>query len=386
MTMRAVQFGAGNIGRGFMGQLLFEAGYHTTFVDVQEDLLGELDAAGEYTVRIVGDGARDIAVTNFDTCLATNPEALSDVIVRADVLATAVGESAFDPVIRSIASGLETRLASPDAKPINIILCENIPGAAKRAAALLNVDDTRVGIVEASIGRMVPVMTAEQRAEAPLRVCVEGYNRLPVDGAAIRGEVPALPTLECHTPFQAIIDRKLFVHNMSHAAAAYLGYLRGHEYIWQAIGDSVVREAVEAAMHESAAALTAVYDSSATELEAHCDDLLRRYANRDLGDQVSRVGRDPIRKLGQADRLIGAMRLCERAGTTYGCIAVAAAAAMLYDPSDDPSAPDLQRFRREEGDAQALARVSGIPADSEMTDIIIRRMDDVRTKFTATES
>lgn len=391
--MKAVQIGAGNIGRGFMGQLLFEAGFHTTFVDVQRDLLEQLERAGSYTLHIVGDGARDVAITNFDVCDGANEDDLAKVICNADVAATAVGERAFDAVLRSMAKGVEARILDTDKPPLNVLLCENIPSAAKRARAMLTdvisqdavrEFDERIGLVEASIGRMVPIQKPSD--EAGLDVFAEAYDRLPVDGAAIRGDAPELPTLERHDPFQAIIDRKLFVHNMSHAATAYLGYLRGHEFIWQAIGDARVREIVAKAIDESCEALAKAYGSDCAELAAHGADLLRRYANRALGDQVVRVARDPIRKLAQGDRIAGAMRLCLDHGVEPAHISVAAAAGLLYDAPGDDEAEGIQRDRADQGDAHAIERYMDFARGSHANDMIVNALPIVFELRSASES
>jgi hypothetical protein len=106
--------------------------------------------------------------------------------------------------------------------------------------------DRNLGLVEASISRMVPPLTPEQLAEDPLLVRVDPSSELPVDSAAFRGEIPALNGIIPYTPFEFYMMRKLFLNNGSHALCAYLGYERGMEYIWQAIEDPEIRAAARA--------------------------------------------------------------------------------------------------------------------------------------------
>ena len=266
MTRQAVQFGAGNIGRGFLGQLYFESGYHTTFVDVMDDLVEELNRRGEYPLRIVGDTQHTVTIRDVSAIHADDVDAVADALARADLASTAVGVSVLPQIAPLIAAGVARRFKHDDASPLNFIVCENLIGAepflrnqvrGHLAAPFHEALTERVGFVEASIGRMVPIMTAEEKAEDPLLVCVEPYCELPVDRAGFKGPVPVLENMQPRPNFDAYVERKLFVHNMSHATAAYLGYLRGHEYVWQAVEDGTVRREVEAALAETCWGLVA---------------------------------------------------------------------------------------------------------------------------------
>src|SRR5690625_1138054 len=122
--MRAVHIGAGNIGRGFVGLLLHEAGYELVFSDVAEDLIASLQAAGSYTVRTVGQTPSSTVVDGFRAInSATNPQDLTDEIAAADVVTTAVGAHILRLVAPGIAAGIEAR---PAGSPrIAVMACEN---------------------------------------------------------------------------------------------------------------------------------------------------------------------------------------------------------------------------------------------------------------------
>jgi mannitol-1-phosphate 5-dehydrogenase len=218
--------------------------------------------------------------------------------------------------------------------------------------------ESKVGFVEASIGRMVPVMTDAIKAEDPLLVEVEAYCELPVDRAGFKGPIPPIVHLLPRDDFGAYVERKLFVHNLGHAATAYLGYQHGHEFIWQAIADPQVRAVVEGAMAETCIGLHRKHSMSLEQLNAHAADLRRRFANKALGDQVARVAKDPIRKLGPNDRLIGAAHLCLEQGIPPVSVAQAINAAVRYDVQDDPAAQRLQSIRRKRGVEGVLKEIS----------------------------
>src|SRR5690606_30571320 len=90
--MKAVHFGAGNIGRGFVGLLLHQGGYELVFSDVAAGLVDAINAADSYTVHEVGEGGADTQVTGFRAInSAEDPEGLVAEIADAEVVTTAVG-------------------------------------------------------------------------------------------------------------------------------------------------------------------------------------------------------------------------------------------------------------------------------------------------------
>lgn len=359
LDKKAVQFGAGNIGRGFLGQLFFETGYHTTFVDVVDGLIEALNRRGAYPLRLVDDEhAETMTIGHVAALDAADADAVAEALAGADFAATAVGVAVLPQVAPLIAAGVARRFQDGEARPLNIIVCENMIHAGPHLRGLVreHLDpslhgalEDRVGFVEASIGRMVPVMTDKERAEDPLLVCVEPYCDLPVDAQGFIGDPPPLEHMRPYPRFEAYVERKLFLHNAGHAVTAYLGHLRGHEYIWQAIADSRVRGEVDAAMAETRAALAAKHCLDRQGLDEHWRDLVRRFQNRALGDQVARVCKDPLRKLGPRDRLIGAARMCLEQSIDPAHVAFAAAAAIRYDIPSDEAARTLGTIRERDG-------------------------------------
>jgi mannitol-1-phosphate 5-dehydrogenase len=368
----AVHFGAGNIGRGFLGQLYFESGFRTVFVDVVEPVVDALHARGAYPIDIVEEQTERILVGHVDAVNGSDLEAVAEALAGADIASTAVGVNALPYIVPALAKGIALRLERGGG-PLDIIVCENLIHAGSFLREKLRAQlpenhhtalDAQIGFVEASIGRMVPVMTEAQRAEDPLLVCVEPYCELPVAKDAFRGPIPEIAHLKPISNFDAYVERKLFVHNLSHAATAYLGKLRGHEYIWQAIRDEKVRELVAAATAESCEALARRRGLDRHDLETHRLDLERRYHNKALADQVERVARDPVRKLGPEDRIVGAARQCVAAGVDPRYIALIAAAAVHYETPGDPGAVRVRDLYRGGGIAAVLKEISQIDAGS----------------------
>ncbi|MDC7232535.1 MAG: mannitol-1-phosphate 5-dehydrogenase [Spirochaetales bacterium] len=338
-----VQFGAGNIGRSFIGQVFSRNGWKVVFVDVNQSLIDELNRRGEYRVHIKRNDEEDqiLRIQNIRAVSGLQERAVIEELLKADMVSTSVGSGILPRILPVISKALILRSA-----PVNLILAENIRNGAdlvrREMKSLLPEDyplESRLGLVETSIGKMVPIMTKEDLAKDPLAVYAEEYNNLIVDKHGFIGEIPDFRELKAVDDIKAYVDRKLFIHNLGHAASAYLGFRKNPEfrYIWEVLeSDEIFRE-VKAVMTEAANALYAEYPRTFARpvLEEHIDDLLYRFKNKSLGDTVFRVGRDLYRKLSPSDRILGALRLAEKHGLPCRGILDVARAACCFQGVDD---------------------------------------------------
>ncbi|MBD3175298.1 MAG: mannitol-1-phosphate 5-dehydrogenase [Armatimonadia bacterium] len=347
--MTLVQFGAGNIGRSFIGQLFAQAGYDVCFVDVDQELVAELNIARSYVVEVRDTPRQEIEIEGVRALHAGAKDRLVEEIAKADILGTAVGPRALPKVYPVIAEGLRARREAGGG-PIDIILCENLRDAAEHAreglAECLPEDyplDELVGLVETSIGKMVPLITERDRKRDPLRVYAEAYNTLICDRSAFKQGVPDVHGLLPKDNMAAYVDRKLFIHNLGHATCAYVGRLQLPDatYMWEVMEDDDVRDAGRRAMWESGRALLKAYPEEFDEasIEHHIEDLLRRFANKALGDTVFRVGRDLRRKLAAEDRLIGALQTQTAHDIVPHATRLAVACALRFDATDEKGDP-----------------------------------------------
>lgn len=379
----AVQFGGGNIGRGFLGQLLFEGGFQTTFIDANPALVEALNTRRAYPLRLVSDEtSEELVVGNLLALNATAEDAVVAAIVDADLISTAVGVGALPRIAPILAAGINARARSA-CGPIDILLCENQWHAATLMRDLVqphiaqDAEDyfhSQVGLVETVIGRMVPAPTDAHRAEDALLIVAEPYKELPIARDMLCGPVPPLPGLILADNFEAYEARKLFLHNMSHSALAFLGYPK-HEFIWQCLANATT---CETALRDTACAVASEYGLPLEGLIRFNHDLVRRFANKALGDTVARVAADPLRKLRPDDRLVGAARLCMKVGVEPTAHADIIAAALRYNNPDDPSAQELQLRRRAEGDEAVLQSVCGLSPEASLTLLILDALEQQR--------
>lgn len=342
---KLVQFGAGNIGRSFIGQLFARGGYDVVFVDVDDWIVSALNERRSYRVEVKDTPPGELLVTNVRAVDGRDKDAVVSELLSTNLAGTAVGANALRFLYPTLAAALQERQRQ-NLGPLDVILCENLHGAAhvveQGLRENLPVDfplHDLVGLVETSIGKMVPLMPPNVREQDPLLVCAEAYNTLIVDQRAFKNPFPAVPGLEGKTNMSAYVDRKLYIHNLGHAVVAYEAARLYPEIftIGEAVTHPEVREAAEGAMRESAAALVQVYpqEFTAADLEEHLQDLLRRFGNPALGDTIYRVGRDVRRKLARTDRLIGAMLMDLRQNISPVYTAHAAASALHFRKGDD---------------------------------------------------
>lgn len=373
MSKKLVQYGAGNIGRSLVGQLFSRAGYEVVFVDVDKTTIDALNREKKYLVEVKDEHPEKIWVENVRGVDGRDTEAVIQEIATADIMATAVGPNALQYIYETVAAGVKKR-----DRALNIIICENLRHMSRIVKENLLPYfpegfpfDQRVGLIETSIGKMVPIMPEEVRSKNPLLVWAEAYNLLYVAEAGFIGDVPDVDGMIARANFDAYVDRKLFIHNLGHAITAYLGYFHDPEnlYIWKAIESQAVQEVVESAMWESGRALIKEYPDEFNEenQKEHIDDLIRRFRNAYLGDTIYRVGRDLPRKLGFNGRLVGAARLDMKHGIVPKHTALGIAAALFFHAEDENGQPfeNDRQFAQElsqNGMDHILAAVCGLGA------------------------
>jgi len=371
---KAVHFGAGNIGRGFIGLLLSQAGYHVTFVDVAAPLVDDINTLGKYNVQIFG-AAEKTLVTNVSAINSNeNLDALLDAIVDADIVTTAIGPNILKFIAPNIAKGLTKRVAV-NKTPLNIIACENMVGG---STVLKNfvyenlADDVKpevqklIGFPDAAVDRIVPL----QKNDEKLLVKVEPYAEWDVDSKGVVGELPAIKGMTLVDNLGAYIERKLFTVNTGHASIAYLAYQKGLPDISSAMRDEDIVAAARAVWAETSALLIDKYGFDPAVHQKYVDTTETRFKNPEISDEVTRVARGPKRKLSAADRLVSpATQLIER-GKTPDALAKVIAAALKFDYAEDKEAVEVQDFIKANGIDAAITHFTGAASDSKLFALI----------------
>ncbi|MCQ2427013.1 MAG: mannitol dehydrogenase [Clostridia bacterium] len=370
--MRAVMYGAGNIGRGFIAKRFYLSGYETVFIDVNLSAVESLKKEKKYPIFVTrGDHYEAEWVENVTAVNGRDEDAVVDEIANCEIMATALGVNVLPFVAKNIARAIEKRFAN-GAKPLNILICENLIGSGEYLKGLVEplvapeakeYLESSIGFVSVSVCITVPPTAEKFLAESPVAVCSDVYNELPADAEAFRpvgAPVPNVNGLVPFSPFRFYIERKLLIHNMGHATMAYLGWLKHYNYIYEVAEDAEVKYILYRALCESARALSKRHGVPLDNLMRFIENLVTRLDNPLLDDTLLRVGKDTKRKLNAGDRLAGAYLMCREQGILPAHIAVSIAAGYLFAPAEDPIAIEVSSYAKENGIAAALEKYSSI--------------------------
>jgi len=361
VSLKAVHFGAGNIGRGFVGSVLHNAGYEVVFADVSAPLIDALAASTSYRVREVGVSAKTSVVDNYRAINSATHEAeVIAEIATADVVTTAVGPNVLRFVAPVISAGLAQR--DPARKRLAVMACENAINATDllRSACAESIDDPahldRAVFANTAVDRIVP----GQSETTGLDVTVEAFFEWAIEKPPFGADVPVIPEAHFVDDLAPFIERKLFTVNTGHAATAYHGLLAGAGSIAEAIGMPAVRDEVRSVLAETKALLVAQHGFAPEVQQEYIETNLVRFANEELTDTVERVGRQPLRKLSRNERLVGpAAELAER-GLAADALVRAMGAALRFDVADDEQSVQMLELLRSTAAPDFVTRVTGL--------------------------
>lgn len=369
-----IVFGAGAAGKGLIGLLFSQAGYNVTFVDIKDDLVKQLRDAGRYQVLIHNlDGTQEeCSVEGFHVLHARDRENIARKMIHTDLVLTAVFAQNLPDVAQTIALGVSQCRNTGRSNPINCIACENMKNSSStlghQVRALLSPDERRYSdemfaFPDCMINRVVP------NPSNALALETEDYCEWTVDAGSVKGAMPIpLPFIEFVHYQSARLDRKLMVYNGSHAACAYFGFARGHTWIHEAVADEQVVSLVRGTIDELGAVVQRLHGFSQENIEAYKRDFWLRCRNRGLRDKVVRIARQPKRKLGRRERLIGPAKLAQQYQLPHSFILQAIWAALKFRHPDDPESLDLAEQLRHQGVRATLSKVSDLEFNDPLFD------------------
>ncbi|CQR25481.1 mannitol-1-phosphate dehydrogenase [Streptococcus varani] len=373
---KAVHFGAGNIGRGFIGEILFENGFEIAFVDVNETIIDALNACGSYEIEIAEDGQRRIPVSGVRGINnAKNPEAVVAAIAETDLVTTAIGPNILPFIAPLIAQGIEARQAAENKNPLDVLACENMIGGSEflyeevkkhLSEAGLAFAEEYIGFPNAAVDRIVPA----QSHEDPLFVVVEPFNEWVVETRGMKNPELVLDKVHYEVELEPFIERKLFSVNSGHATSAYTGAYYGAKTILEALQNTTVKNNVEAVLAEIRSLLIAKWGFDEQALVDYHKVIISRFENPFIVDDIARVARTPIRKLGFDERFIRPIRELKERGLSYQYLLQTVAYVFTYKDETDEESMQLQALLVEKSLEEVVKEVTGLRDQELIAEIV----------------
>ena len=385
----SVIFGAGKIARGFIAHLLFLSGEEFVFVEKAQALVELINKNTQYTINILGAPEKNALIKEVRALSFEDTEEVAGAIGKADAIFTAVGGKNLNEIVPMLAKGLKARFDTGNKDFMNIITCENWkqPARLLQKGIIEQLDHRyletfreRVGITEAVVMRSAIEADTELLKKDPLIVNVQDFWELPVDASRLKGNLPAIKGIRLVESFEGFLERKFYTYNAANGTVSYLGYIKGYEKIADAAHDGGILEILTGVYEETSRALSAKHKFSLEEQLAFTKTSLKKLQDYSIVDYIERNARDPIRKLGPDDRLVGSARLVLEYGFTPYNLATAIAAALHYDNPVDPIALDLKNIRETKGIDHVLQNICKIEPDGFLGKIIKEKIEKLKTR------
>ncbi len=367
--MSCVIFGAGKIARGFVGHLLYLSNIEFTFVEKVDSLVDLINERKQYLVNILGNESKNTLVKGVKALKFSQKEEIANAIAQADCVFDAVGGKNLAEIVPFLTAGIEKR-AEINAKPINFITCENwkLPADILRKGISEQISpkyreffESSVGITEAVIMRSAIESTKDMLDKDPLVVNVQDFWEFPFDASRIKAPMPdGMICLKPIYQFTGFLERKFYTYNAANGTTSFVGALLGYKYISEAAYDERILKLLDGVYTETATALSKKHNFPFDEQWEFTRTSLNKLQDKNIVDYIERNARDPIRKLGKDDRLVGSARLCLEYGVIPENLAVAIACAMHYDEPTDEFSIKLKQIREEEGYDAILQKVCSL--------------------------
>lgn len=297
-----------------------------------------------------------------------------------------------------LVDGLRARCRAGGA-PLAVLSCDNLSGngavtrelvvglAERLDPALRAWIEEQVSFPNSMVDRITPATTAADRETAerlagwPDRAPVvtepfsEWVIERPLPSAAPDWDRVGVQLVDDVAPYE---QRKLWLLNGAHSLLTYLGRLRGHETVAQAMEDQRCVEAVSALWSEAAEVLP--FDTAT--LDAATTRLTQRFGNARIEHQLAQIGTDGWHKLPR--RIVDVQRARRAAGLplgTAGSTALAAWTVLVERGEVDDSGSGLvDRLRGATNSTVRAAAVLSAMApdladDPELTGLVVEALD-----------
>ena len=367
----AIQFGAGAIGRGLLGKILHDSAYHVLFVDVYQPVVDQINKDGYFTVEYTDHDARRENLDNVSALCSTREEDLEKIyqkITEADLITTSVRVENLEPTSKIIARGLEIK--DPASPKVDILAFEN---AFRATDTLKKYILENSSLKEADLDKLATfpntvtdrIVQNKMDGDQMVAEISDDFEAVIEKNKLKDPSKEPIKGAEYTENIDEELERKLFLVNGVHAATSYLGYQKNYKMMDKAFNDPEIMEVIKGIIKESSEVLIKEYGFDRLALDKFSQAKLNRFLRTASHDTIDRVGRDPVRKLSDSDRLVAPAKRAYKEGLSYDNLAKAIAAAYSYDDKDDEKAMEVQAYIKANSLEKAIEKYSNINPEKE---------------------
>ena len=375
--MKAVNFGAGNIGRGFVAPRLYLSGYSITFIDIQQSLIDELNQYKQFEVRSIDQQQpqliRNVSAINSQT----HPDEVIQAIQDADLISTAIGPHLLEKISLIIARAVQARCRQAIARPLMIVCCENMINATDHLVSSIrsHLDETGLAYFQevvqygnSAVDCIIPTQSNQNLRD----VTVESTYEFILEKKNLTGPFLQIQGIEYVDKIDLYVERKLFTVNTGHAAIAYLGYTKHYQTVYEAMQDEDVYFLLKSVLRETARVLVHKYNLDPEEHNQYINKTIQRFKNPLLSDDIERIIRNPLRKIGVRDRIVQPSKLyVEYFHETPTYLAALYALVLACDNQRDQEVQNMQHIMHATGIEEFIDQVSSISKNSKLSKEIV---------------
>lgn len=338
---KIVVIGAGKTGRGFIARLLQEASEEVIFIDKNAALVEELNAAKEFQISFFGNVREPYKVNNYKACTWETAD-LED----AELILVSVGGQNLKDVGVNLTKLLNNK------KHYYMITAENASHPSKTIREA-------IGKENISVSESTVFCTTIE--DGGLDINSENYPYLQCDADLLGGYVPAAKTLKPIGNFSNFLTRKLYTYNAASCVIAYLGWKKGYSNYADAANDEEILELLDKNYEVTNKVLCKEFGYEEADQREFAALSKAKFCDRTIVDTVARNARDPQRKLGASERIIGPIKLLHKYGEDASVLEQTAAAAILYDNEGEDA---WRAIKAEKTNEEILTDICGLEKDS----------------------
>lgn len=345
---KAIVIGAGKTGRGFIGRLLKEANCDIIFIDKSKELVDKLNTEGSFLVEFFGNSRSAVRVDNYKAYTWENAD-LEDANL---IFVSVCGQNLTD-----VGASLSKLLKND--KKYYIITCEN---ASKPSVTLKN------AIIEKCVSVSEATVFCTTIESDGYNINSENYPYLQCNAELLEGYIPPVASVKPIANFADFLTRKLLTYNAASCVIAYIGAVLGYTDYGEAANTPVILKLLDKNYAATNTAMCMKFGYEPKDQAEFAALSKVKFCDRTIVDTVARNAREPHRKLGANERIIGAAKLLRECGQDSSVLELTAAAALLYD---DPNDATWTKIKAENTFEEILINVCGLKRDEELFGNII---------------